>query len=94
MSADGPGRTCGVPFVATNGSDNEYLSMEGEVGRLISGADEAGMAHHMKSLLGNPALRDEMEQKARQWAVNEFSTRRLAEKVAAVYVEALKKDDT
>jgi glycosyltransferase involved in cell wall biosynthesis len=85
---------CGVPFVATNVSDNEYLSMEGQVGRLVSVGDEAGMAHHMKSLLDNRALRNEMGQKARQWAINEFSTKRFAEKVAAVYIEALEKDDT
>jgi len=85
---------CGIPFVATNVSDNEYLSMKGEVGCLVSVGDTVGMAHHMKSLLGNPALRREMGQKARQWVVNEFSTRRFAEKVAAVYVEALQRDCT
>ena len=85
---------CGVPVVATNVCDNEYIVREGEVGHLVAVGDEAGMAHHMKSLLGNPALRNEMGQKARQWMVNEFSTRRLAEKVATVYVEALKKADT
>lgn len=83
---------CSVPFVATNVSDNEYVSMKGEVGRLVSVGDEAGMAHHMKCLLGNPALRNEMGQKARQWVVKEFSTKRFAEKVAAVYLEALHRD--
>ena len=83
---------CGVPFVATNVSDNEYLSRQGDVGRLVPVGDEAGMAHHMECLLGDAALRNEMGRKARQWVVSEFSNSRLAEKVAAVYLEALHRD--
>jgi glycosyltransferase involved in cell wall biosynthesis len=85
---------CGVPFVATNVSDNEYLSRQGDVGRLVPVDDEVGMAHHMKCLLGNPGLRHEMGQKARQWVVTAFSTMRYAEKVAAVYLEVLDRDHT
>lgn len=76
---------CGVPFVATNVSDNEYISKMGEVGRLVPVGDEAGMAHHMMSLLCDSALRCEMGRQARQWVVQELSARRFAEKMAAIY---------
>jgi len=85
---------CGIPFVATNVSDNEYVAKQGEVGHLVAVGDEVGMAHHMESLLGNPGFRYEMGQKARQWVASEFSTRRFAEKTAAVYLEALNRDRT
>jgi glycosyltransferase involved in cell wall biosynthesis len=80
---------CGVPVVATNVGDNKYIIKEGEVGNLVVVGDEAGMASHIKSLLSNNSLRREMGQKARDRVLKEFSTKRLAEKIEAVYVEYL-----
>ena len=80
---------CGIPFVATNVSDNEYIAKKGEVGHLVQVGDYAGMASHMISLLNNATLRQEMGRKARSWVTNEFSTKRLAEKVESVYMESL-----
>jgi len=47
------------------------------------------MAHRMVSLLGNATLRQEMGRKARSWVLEEFSTKRLASKMEAVYMELL-----
>jgi glycosyltransferase involved in cell wall biosynthesis len=80
---------CGVPVVATNVCDNDYVIKEGEVGYLVQAGDDSGMAHRMVSLLDNHALRQEMGQKARNWVTEEFCSRRLAEKMEAVYMELL-----
>jgi glycosyltransferase involved in cell wall biosynthesis len=85
---------CGIPFVATNVSDNEYIAKKGEVGHLVKVGDYTGMASHMISLLSNAALRQEMGRKGRSWVVEEFSTKRLAEKMETVYVEALQRSRT
>ena len=82
---------CGVPVVATNVCDNEYIVKDGEVGHFVAVGDEAGMAHRMVSLISNNALRQEMGQKARAWVQKEFSNKRLAERMEAVYMELLNK---
>lgn len=82
---------CGVPVVATNICDNEYIVRDGEVGYLVGVGDEAAMADQMKLLLGDTALRQEMGRKARNWVVKEFSTKRLAKKMETVYIELLSK---
>lgn len=80
---------CGVPVVATNVCDNDYIVKEGEVGYLVEVGDVAGMARHVELLLGKATLREEMGQKARGWVVAEFSTKRLAEKMESVYMGLL-----
>ena len=80
---------CCVPVIATNVCDNEYIVKGGEVGHLVEVGDEVGMAHRMEFLLGNNALREEMGRKARNWVLEEFSTKRLAEKMGSVYMDAL-----
>jgi glycosyltransferase involved in cell wall biosynthesis len=84
---------CGVPVIATKVCDNEYIVRDGEVGYLVGVGDETRMADRMKSLLGDPALRQEMGRRARQWVLTEFSTERLAEKMGAVYLELLNRKE-
>ena len=80
---------CGVPVIATNVCDNEYIVKDGEVGYLVAVGDEAGMAHRMESLLGNNALRQKMGRKARSWVLEEFSSKQLGKKMEAIYMELL-----
>jgi len=80
---------CGVPVIATNVCDNEYIIRDGKTGHIVEVGDEAGMAHRMESLLCNNALRQEIGRKARNWVLGEFSTERLAEKMESVYLELL-----
>jgi glycosyltransferase involved in cell wall biosynthesis len=80
---------CGVPVVATNVCDNAYVVRDGEVGYLVPVEDDRGMARRIQTLLSNTALRQAMGRKARCWVTQEFSTKRLAEKMEAVYMELL-----
>lgn len=85
---------CGVPVVATNVCDNEYIVRDGEVGYLVAVGDEVEMAHRIQTLLCDNLLRQKMGQKARAWVQEEFSTKRLAEKMESVYVELLDRKRT
>lgn len=80
---------CGVPVVATSVCDNEYIVKEGEVGHLVDVNDDAAMADRIGLILGDDARHREMGQYARQWVCDEFSTKRLAEKMADAYTELL-----
>lgn len=80
---------CGIPVVATNVCDNQYIVREGETGYLVGAGDEAAMANRMALLLSNAALRQSMGYAARKWVLQEFSIGRLAQKTEAVYLEIL-----
>jgi glycosyltransferase involved in cell wall biosynthesis len=82
---------CGVPVIATNVCDNSYIVKDGEVGYLVEVGDEMVMANRIISLLNDETTRKEMGFKARKWVLEEFSTKRLAEKTASVYMELLYK---
>lgn len=82
---------CGVPVIATNVCDNKYLVEDGEVGYLVEVGDEVRLAHCIQSLLADTSLRQEMGKKARQWVLEEFSSRQFAEKMEDVYLEYLAK---
>jgi glycosyltransferase involved in cell wall biosynthesis len=81
---------CGVPIVATDVSDNTYVIPDGKAGFIVPLGDEKLLAGRIMRLLENGALRTEMGQNARQWVLTEFTGKRLAEKTAAVYDEALR----
>jgi glycosyltransferase involved in cell wall biosynthesis len=80
---------CGVSVIATSVCDNERIVREGEVGYLVEVGDDAGMANRMELLLSDAVRRKEMGKKARAWVLEEFSTKRLAEKMESVYMELL-----
>lgn len=80
---------CGVPVVATDVCDNDYVIKDGEVGHLVAVGDEVAMARRIESVLSNNALRQEMGRKARNWVQKEFSSKQMAKKMEAVYKELL-----
>jgi glycosyltransferase involved in cell wall biosynthesis len=80
---------CGVPVVATDVADNAKIVIEGKTGFLVSLNDDMRMAEKIISLLRNESLRKQLGMNARQWVHEEFSCKRLAEKIAAVYDEVL-----
>lgn len=84
---------CGVPVIATRVCDNAYVVKEGQVGYLVDVGDEKAMADRINELLGDATLRRQMGRRAREWVLDEFSTMRLAEKMAKVYTELLTKPD-
>ena len=79
----------GVPVVATNVSDNSYVIPDGKVGFIVPSGDEVALADRLMRLLGNEALRKELGRNARAWVMSEFTGKRLAEKTADVYDEAV-----
>jgi len=62
---------------------------DGEVGCLVEVGDVAGMADCLKQLLSDAIRCKEMGKRARKWVQDEFSTRKLAEKMEAIYRELL-----
>lgn len=79
----------GVPVVATNVSDNSYVIPDGKAGFIVPSGDEVALADRLMRLLGNEALRKELGRNARAWVMSEFTGKRLAEKTADVYDEAV-----
>ncbi len=82
---------CGVPVVATDVSDNARVAPDGRVGYIVPLGDEAALAEKLLALLGDADLRQRMGTAARTWIEQEFSSERLAEKTAAVYLEGLER---
>jgi len=80
---------CGTPVVASNVSDNAYLVRDGETGYIVPVNDEASLADRVHAILSDDRLRSRMSSAGRNWMVLEFSCRRLAEKTAAAYRDAL-----
>lgn len=80
---------CGVPVVATRVCDNAYVVKEGEAGYLVDIDDEAALADCVGLILGDCDRRRQMGRNARHWVCEEFSTRRLAQKMADIYLELL-----
>ena len=79
----------GVPVVATDVSDNAKVIPDGRVGFIVRLGDEKALADRLCQLLEDPARRMAMGRAARDWAMTEFSTARLAQKTEAVYREGL-----
>jgi glycosyltransferase involved in cell wall biosynthesis len=80
----------GVPVVATDVSDNRYVIPDGKVGYIVPSGDEVALADRLARLVGDASLRRQMGESARAWVLQEFTGRRLAEKTADVYDEALR----
>jgi len=80
---------CGVPVVATDVSDNREVVPDGEVGFLVPSGDVRQLRDRILELLQSKALRDRLARRARDWAVEQFSSERLAETTATVYREAI-----
>jgi glycosyltransferase involved in cell wall biosynthesis len=79
----------GVPVIATDVSDNALVIPSGQAGLVVPSEDEHSLAEGMLRMLKDAALRERMGRFAREWALQEFSGRRLAEKTADVYEEAM-----
>jgi len=80
---------CGVPVIVTDVSDNREIVPDGKVGFVIPSGDGAQLKRRVIELLADDDLRHRMSRRARSWAVEQFSTQRLAEQTAAIYREAI-----
>jgi glycosyltransferase involved in cell wall biosynthesis len=79
----------GVPVVATDVSDHRYVIPEGRAGFVVALTDVNAFAERLCQVLRDAELRTAMSVRAREWAIQEFSCARLAEKTADVYEEAM-----
>lgn len=82
---------CSVPVIATDVSDNAAIVPDGRAGFIVRLGDVETLADRITRVVADRARRAEMADAARHWVMQEFSTRRLAEKTEAVYREALDK---
>jgi glycosyltransferase involved in cell wall biosynthesis len=80
----------GVPVVATRVSDNADVVPDDRTGFVVDLGDEAALADRLVRLLTDEPLRRRLAEGARAWVLQEFTGRRLAEKTAAVYEEAIR----
>ncbi len=81
----------GVPILATRVSDNHIIAPDGKVGRLFEVNDDERLLASLVELADDPAKAAALGLNARRWIEAEYSSQRLAEKSAAVYLELLKK---
>jgi glycosyltransferase involved in cell wall biosynthesis len=80
---------CGVPVVATDVSDNSYVIPDGRAGYIVPLNDEKTLGDRICQLMLDKERRRMFSLEARIWVAQEFSCKRLAEKTAAVYKEAI-----
>jgi mannosyltransferase len=78
----------GVPFVATEAGYYRAFSAQGRTGLVVPQVDVAGAVAAMDALLSDPARLEAMSGAAREVAVGQFSAKREADGIGAVY-EAL-----
>ncbi len=80
----------GRMVVATNHGGARETVLDGVTGALVPPSDGAAVANAIAALAAlSPEERAEREAKARQRAVNEFSTTRMTDRTIAVYEKAL-----
>ena len=80
-------QSCGLPVIAsTSGGTGEGI-VHGETGLLFSPGDEATLAQHLRTLLGDAALRARMSTAARAHVARNFDLARQTSKLETIYDE-------
>jgi glycosyltransferase involved in cell wall biosynthesis len=78
--------SCGLPVVATAAGGVPGLVRHGLTGRLVSTADEDGLASAITSLIEQPGLRRAYGARAREFVVENHSLERLPGRLERLYV--------
>jgi glycosyltransferase involved in cell wall biosynthesis len=79
---------CGLPVVAMEAGDIQYLVEEGKTGFLVQQGDESTFVQRVFQLLGSNELCSRMGLAARRKAEREFELNRLVSETLAVYKAA------
>lgn len=79
----------GLPVVATRVSAIPEIVADGETGLIAEAGDATGIAHHLRALLGDEALRRRLGEAGRARAHDEFSVAAMADRTVEVYRQAL-----
>ena len=78
-------QSCGLPVIAsTSGGTGEGI-VHGETGLLFSPGDETALARHLRTLLGDAALRTSMSAAARAHIVRNFDLRSQTSRLESIY---------
>ncbi len=82
---------CGRPVInsAVPGSGVAWVSRDGETGLTVPVDDWQALAAAAQRLWRNAELRGRLGAQARQRAIDEFDAQRMAQRVSAVYQDAL-----
>jgi glycosyltransferase involved in cell wall biosynthesis len=81
---------CGKPVVTTRlGTGVEYVTIDGETGLLVPPKDPAALAHALRTLLDNAALRAQMGAAGRRRVEEVFSVEQMVRKTVSVYQRVL-----
>ena len=79
----------GLPVVATRVGGVAECVLDGETGLLVDADDEAGLANVALSLLQDPARRQMMGRRAREWVTQNFAMDKIARRYVAFYTQVL-----
>lgn len=82
----------GKPIVATRVGGIPFMIQHGVTGLLVPSGDMDAFAHSMIQLLANPNLRKKIGENAYQFAYQNFSADKVAEKTVKVYQAILNKN--
>lgn len=86
---------CGKPVVTTRlGTGVEYVTLDGETGLLVPPKDPQALADALRTLFGNPALRERMGTAGRRRVEEIFSVKQMVRKTIDVYQRVLAADPT
>jgi rhamnosyl/mannosyltransferase len=81
---------CRKPVVTTRlGTGVEYVTLDGETGLVVPPKDPLALADALRTLLGNPALRERMGAAGRQRIEGVFSVEQMVHKTVDVYRRVL-----
>jgi rhamnosyl/mannosyltransferase len=81
---------CGLPCITTEvGSGTSWVVQDGLTGLVVSPNDPPALAEAIKTLVDNPALRQQFGQAGLSRARDTFSNERLIERVKQVYSQVL-----
>lgn len=80
-------QACGLPLIASTSGGTAEGIVHGETGFLFTPGDESALAAHLRTLLGDPALRARMSLAARAHVERNFDLGRQTAKLEAIYDE-------
>jgi glycosyltransferase involved in cell wall biosynthesis len=79
----------GVPVIATDVSDNHFVIPDGVAGFIVPLGQPERLAQQIIKLVDDEALRVQLGQQAREWAIETFSLQKMAASFGSVYRQVL-----
>jgi glycosyltransferase involved in cell wall biosynthesis len=80
---------CGRPLIATDVPGCREIARPGVTGLLVPPDDPAALANAIETLMNDPDMRLRFGRAGRQLVVDEFSSKRVAQEIVALYARLL-----